>query len=255
MHMARWAARKMIRFGSGLVQIRRWVGKNSVVKMFGSSLHAWSDRVFKKLMERWGDLVTIDAATKARTHLDDARLAVLTPIMHHISLSATLKIDKDDFPIFIAEEGMAFDEKAVSWDVFCTGRSEDSSEASFPSIASLGVVPKLVGDDLDAGKFTAAASHWEPKSKAQKSLLVINDSADVVQEEPPRIDGQGSGKLSWHSKLRDDRERMDDGEVPRFEGVRVDILRLKMGSNCADSGDPKHLWAVTEDDVGFLVAA
>ncbi|GAB4852092.1 hypothetical protein Ancab_016282 [Ancistrocladus abbreviatus] len=68
------------------------------------------------LVERWGDLVAIDAATKARSHLDVARLAVLTPIMQHISLSVTLKIDEDEFPIFIAEEGMTFGEKIVSWD-------------------------------------------------------------------------------------------------------------------------------------------
>ncbi|GAB4827896.1 hypothetical protein Ancab_034780 [Ancistrocladus abbreviatus] len=123
-------------------------------------------------------------------------LAVLTPVMHHISLSVTLKIDEDDFPIFIAEEGMAFGEKVVSWDALGTGSSEDSSEASFPSIASLSVVPESVEDDLGARKFTATALHREPNSEAQKSMLVINDSADVVKEELPRIDGQESGKPS-----------------------------------------------------------
>ncbi|GAB4827902.1 hypothetical protein Ancab_034786 [Ancistrocladus abbreviatus] len=126
--------------------------------------------------------------------------------MHHISLSVTLKIDEDDFPIFIAEEGMAFGEKVVSWDALGTGSSEDSSEASFPSIASLSVVPESVEDDLGARKFTATALHREPNSEAQKSML-------------------------------------------------VDVLRLEMGSNCADSRDPKHLWAATEDDVAFSTVA
>ncbi|GAB4852091.1 hypothetical protein Ancab_016281, partial [Ancistrocladus abbreviatus] len=117
------------------------------------------------------------------------------------------------------------------------------------------MVSELVGDDLDARKFTAAASHWEPNSEAQNSLLIINDSADVVREELLSVDGHESGKHSWRQIFRDDREKMDCGELPRFEGAGVDFLRLETGSNFANLGDPKYLWATTEDEKAFSVPA
>ncbi|GAB4858345.1 hypothetical protein Ancab_009819 [Ancistrocladus abbreviatus] len=86
-----------------------------------------------------------------------------------------LRIDEDEFPIFIVEEGMAFGDKVVAWDAFGKGSSEDYSKASVPSLDSVSVVPELAGDDLVAGKSLAGASHREHNSEAQKSLMVIND--------------------------------------------------------------------------------
>ncbi|GAB4844007.1 hypothetical protein Ancab_013971 [Ancistrocladus abbreviatus] len=133
-------------------------------------------------------------------------------------------------------------EKVVAWDAFGTGSSKDSSEASVLSLAPVSMVPELVGNDLDAEKFTTSASHQEHNSEARKSLLVINDSVEVVREEPPRMDG-------------DDRVKIDSGEVPRFEGAVVDFCRLETGSNYANSGEPKLLWATNEDEEAFSIQA
>ncbi|GAB4827095.1 hypothetical protein Ancab_033978 [Ancistrocladus abbreviatus] len=201
-----------------------------------------------------GGPIAIDAATKARTRLDIARLAVLTPVLHHISLTMSLTIDEDDFPIFIFEEGRAFYEKVGPYDANGSGSSEDSSKAFFPSLASLSVVSESVGDDLATRKLTDAALHWKLDFEVQKTLLVINDSADVIWEDPVCIDGSASGKFKWCWKFRDDRERMDGGEAPIFVGTEVDNLSLDMDPNCADLGDPKSLWAATENLLGLLVA-
>ncbi|GAB4842746.1 hypothetical protein Ancab_012721 [Ancistrocladus abbreviatus] len=150
---------------------------------------------------------------------------------------------------------MAFCEKAGSCVATGIGSSEDSSEAFFASLASLSMVPKSVGDDLATGKLTAAALHWESNTEVQNTLLVINDSANVIQEEPVCIDGSASGKFKWHQKFRDDKERMDGGEGPIIEGAEVDNLRLDLDPNCADFGDPKSLWATTEKVLGLPVVA
>ncbi|GAB4842747.1 hypothetical protein Ancab_012722 [Ancistrocladus abbreviatus] len=207
------------------------MGKIVWLRFLGLPLHAWSDKVFKKLVERWGHLVAIDAATKAQTRLDVARFAVLTPVLHHISLTAG---------------------SCVATGI---GSSEDSSEAFFASLASLSMVPKSVGDDLATGKLTTAALHWESNTEVQNTLLVINDSANVIQEEPVCIDGSASGKFKWHQKFRDDKERMDGGEGPIIEGAEVDNLRLDLDPNCADFGDPESLWATTEKVLGLPVVA
>ncbi|GAB4842726.1 hypothetical protein Ancab_012701 [Ancistrocladus abbreviatus] len=109
------------------------------------------------------------------------------------------------------------------------GSSEDSSEAFFPSLASLSMVPKSVGDDLATGKLTA--------------------------EEPVCIDGSASGKFKWHQKFRDDKERMDGGEGPIIKGAEVDNFILDLDPNCADFGDPESLWATTEKVLGLPVVA
>ncbi|GAB4837263.1 hypothetical protein Ancab_002165 [Ancistrocladus abbreviatus] len=191
--------------------IRAWsksdvgIGRIVWLRFLGLLFHTWSDRVFKKLVERWGDLVAIDAATKARTQLDVVRLAILTPVLHHISLIVSLTFDEDGFPIFISKKGMAFCEKVRSCIAIGTGSSEDFSEAFFPSLASLSVVLESVEDNLATRKLTTAALHREPNTEVQKTLLVINDLEDVVWEEPVCIDGSASGKFKWRRKFRDDR--------------------------------------------------
>ncbi|GAB4846393.1 hypothetical protein Ancab_025398 [Ancistrocladus abbreviatus] len=102
--------------------------------------------------------------------------------------------DKDKFPSFIAEERMAIYEKIGSIVYAGTGSSEESSEASFPYLALLSVVPESigddsVGDDLVAGKLLVAILPWESNTEVQNPLLAINDLADVVREEPIRNDG------------------------------------------------------------------
>ncbi|GAB4827102.1 hypothetical protein Ancab_033985 [Ancistrocladus abbreviatus] len=132
-----------------------------------------------------------------------------------------------------------------------TGSSEDSSKASFPSLALLSKVLKSVGDDLAAGKLPNTTLPRESNTEVQNPLLAINDSADVVREEPFRNDGLESRKIEWHWKFRDDRDRMDGGAMSIIEGAEVDNSRLDMDSNDADSGDSKTLWATIEKALGF----
>ncbi|GAB4831479.1 hypothetical protein Ancab_005496 [Ancistrocladus abbreviatus] len=128
---------------------------------------------------------------------------------------------------------------------------QNNNASSFPDgsnpISSNVIFQHVTGDDLATGKFIAGDSHREHKFEAQKSLIVINDSVEGVREETPRVDGRESGKHSWHRIFRDGREKINRGEVPRREGAVVDFGRLETGSIYANSGDPKLLWAATED--------
>ncbi|GAB4850420.1 hypothetical protein Ancab_029724, partial [Ancistrocladus abbreviatus] len=221
---------------SGLVgKLARWF----------DTVHVWSK------LDSGGELVVIKAATKARTQLDVARFAVLTPVLHYISLTVRLAVDEDKFPIFITEEGRAICEKVGSIVYASMGSSEDSSEALFSLLALLSMVPESVGDDFAAGKLSAIALPQEYNTKLQNPLLAINDLADVIREEPLRNDGFESGKTEWRWKFRDDKDRMDGGETSIIEGVEVENSRLDMDPNNADLGDPETLWAATEKALGL----
>ncbi|GAB4846646.1 hypothetical protein Ancab_025652, partial [Ancistrocladus abbreviatus] len=213
---------------SGLVgKLARWF----------DSVRAWSKSDIGRGRIVW--IRCIDATTKAQTRRDVVRFAVLTLVLHHISLAVRLTVDEDEFPIFIAEEGMGICEKAGSIVYAGTGSLEDSFKACFPSLASLSMVSELVGDDLAVGKLPTVASPPESNTEVQNPLLVINDSMDDVREEPLCNDGLESGKSEWHWRFRDDRDKMDGGGASIIKGAKVDNSRLDMDPS--DNSNPTSI--------------
>ncbi|GAB4852809.1 hypothetical protein Ancab_017012 [Ancistrocladus abbreviatus] len=232
------------------------LGRIVWIRFLGLPLHVWSERVFKKLAEQWGELAAINVDTKERTWLYVARFAILTPILSHISLIVRLMVDKDEFPIFIAEEGMATIEKPIIIASACKGISDESSKASLPpSLASLSVVLEFVGENIAAEKLPIIVFPWESNTEVQNPILVINDSMDSIREEPIHNDGLESGKIEFCWKFREDRGRKDDGGTSMSKGTEVGKSRLDMDFHSTDLGDPKTHWVATEKVMGYSLEA
>ncbi|GAB4832703.1 hypothetical protein Ancab_006720 [Ancistrocladus abbreviatus] len=127
----------------------------------------------------------------------------------------SLMVNEDEFPIFIAEERTATSEKPRIIAFACKRISDKSSEASFPSLASLSVVSESIGEDIATIKLPTAVFPWESNTKVQNPILAINDLVDFVQEEPIRNDGLKSGKIEFHWKFREDRGKRTIWEIQK----------------------------------------
>ncbi|GAB4852039.1 hypothetical protein Ancab_016232, partial [Ancistrocladus abbreviatus] len=157
-----------------------------------------------------------------RKQLDVARFAVFTSTLCDITMNLQLTVDKDEFSIFIVEEGMSPNDRARAISSDCKGSSDELSEASFSSYASIIVVPKSVGEVISAERPLIVASPLEPNIKAHNSSLRINISANKAQNKPIRYDGLESKKFEFHMQFRGGMCRKVGGENLRDTSSEVD---------------------------------